>query len=41
MAVASAWVGQEHPSEVFPSVTYITEDLGDISAPVAQVGALC
>ena len=40
MAETSAWVGQEHSSEVFPSVTYITEDLRDISEPVAQVGAL-
>ena len=30
MAVTVAWLGQEHSSEVFPSVTDPNEDLGNI-----------
>ena len=40
MAVTVAWLGQEHSSEFFSSVTDLTEDLVNISSSVVQVDAL-
>ena len=40
MTVTVAWLGQEHSSEFFSSVTDLTEDLVNISSSVVQVDVL-